>query len=459
MAAAITLAKRGLRVLVVEKGSAPGGGARSAELTRPGVLHDVCAAIHPMGLISPFFKSLPLKEWGVEWIHSGIPLAHPLDGGRAAILHQDLANMVDTAGEDNEAYQHLFAPFVRKSGALFQDLLRPVLGIPHHPFLMAEFGLNAIRPATSLAKRFHTEEMRALFAGNAAHSAMPLTNPFTSAIGLTLMVAAHAVGWPMVKGGSGALVSALVKYLENLGGEVVCDWQVGSMDELPPAKAYLFDTSPLGLLQIAGDQLSESYRGGLKSYRHGLGVFKIDAVLDGPIPWTNPACHQAATVHLGGTLDEIVLSEESAWKGIHAERPFVLLAQPSQFDPSRSPAGQHVVWAYCHVPHGSGHDMTKPILNQIERFAPGFQSRILAIHGMNAQDYEAYNPNCIGGDVVGGVNDWEQLIARPMLRLNPYTTSAHDIFLCSASTPPGGGVHGMCGYLAAKTALRRIWKQ
>ncbi|MCF6313613.1 MAG: NAD(P)/FAD-dependent oxidoreductase [Verrucomicrobiales bacterium] len=455
LAAAIELAKADWKVLVVEAHSAPGGGARSDEGTLPGFVHDVCAAVHPMGVCSPLMKSLPLQDFGLQWEYSKYPLAHPLDGGQAAIMEASVDATAQRLGAaDGKAYRRLYEPLVRDAEGLFADMLGPMLKLPKHLIAAAQFGVRALPSAMSLARVcFQDEPARAMLAGHAAHSVLPLDRSPSAAVGLMLAVAGHAAGWPVAKGGTGKISEAMVAYLQSLGGEVVCGWRVQRLEELPQAKAYLFDTGPAELAKIAAQRLPEAYRKKLEAYRYGPGVFKIDYALSEAIPWENEDCRQAATVHVGGWLDEVVESEKACWQGRHAEKPFVLLAQASVCDDTRAPAGKHTAWAYCHVPNGSQVDMTQAIENQIERFAPGFRDVVLQRRVMMCADYESYNANLVGGDVTGGVNDWSQLLARPALRLNPYTTPAKGVFICSASTPPGAGVHGMCGYHAARAVL------
>ncbi|MEM9282834.1 MAG: NAD(P)/FAD-dependent oxidoreductase [Verrucomicrobiota bacterium] len=458
LAAAIRLAQEGARVLVLESHERLGGGARTTELTLPGYHHDVCSAVHPMGVASPFFRTLPLADYGLEWLHPEIPLAHPFDDGTAAVMVRSVRETAaQFSGLSSSAYRIAFEYHAKHFDELIEDAFAPI-GIPKHPIIGGLFGMRALPAALDAARLwFSDEKARGLLAGNAAHSVLPLDRPLsTNAIGLMLMLACHAHGWPVAKGGSGNIVRALSGYFESLGGKVETDHTVCSINELPEAKAYLFDTSPSALSRIAGDRLPASFRRRLERYRHGPGIFKIDYALDGPVPWIAEPCKRAGTVHLGGPLDEIVASEREAWEGIHCERPFVLAAQQSICDPSRAPDGRHTFWAYCHVPSGSTQDMTDAIENQIERFAPGFRDRVLARHAMNCADYERYNPNLIGGDIVGGVADWRQLLTRPVVSLSPHTTPARDIFLCSSSTPPGGGVHGMCGYWAAQAALKQL---
>ena len=456
LGAAITLAREGWKTLAIEAADSIGGGMRTKELTLPGFHHDVCSAVHPTAVASPLFSSLKLEEHGLRWLHPEIPLAHPLDGGRAAVLHRSLEATADGLGVDGKNYRRLFASLVESSSKLYPSIFTPI-AFPKHPILMTRFGLPAAMPADLLAKSlFKTEEGRALFAGNAAHCVLPLNHLFTSAIGVLLQLSAHAVGWPVAQGGSQGIATALASVLQKLGGEIVCGWPVNTMSELPPARAYLFDTSPSVLSRIAGDELPSGFRKRLNAFRHGPGIFKIDYALSSPAPWTNESCRRAGTVHVGGTLAEIAASEHDAFEGRHSERPFVLVGQQSLADPTRAPAGKHTLWAYCHVPSGSTVDMEARITAQIERFAPGFRDTILARHTLNCPQVEAYNMNYIGGDIVGGMNDLTQLLTRPVVRLNPYTTPNPKIFLCSASTPPAGGVHGMCGFNAANSVLRRV---
>ncbi len=458
LAAAVTLQREGLSVLLLEAAATIGGGTRSAELTRPGFLHDICSAIHPMAAASPFFRSLPLHEYGLTYIRPPVSVAHPFDEGRPAVLYTSLEETAAALGQDQKAYHSLFAPLIRDWETIDRQVLGPLLSVPRHPFAMACFGLKALRSGRSLAdKYFRTKEARGLWAGITAHSMLPLTAMTSASIGLVLGVVGHLHGWPVVKGGSQSIADALAAYFRSLGGEIRTDTTVTSLKELPEANVLLFDTGPRQLLQICGDRLSRFYRWQIKRFRYGMGVFKIDWALDRPIPFRDEACRKAGTVHLGGTFEEVAMSESLAWNGRHAERPFVLVAQQSLFDESRAPAGQHTGWAYCHVPHGSLRDMTSVIEDQVERFAPGFKDTILARHTFNTEEMQQYNANYIGGDINGGVINIAQLFNRPVLRGNPYRTSAKGIYLCSASTPPGGGVHGMCGYNAAKTALKDVF--
>ncbi len=453
LAAAITLQQNGLSVLLIEGKDTIGGGMRSAELTLPGFTHDICSAIHPLAAASPFFETLPLASHGLEYIYPEIAAAHPFDNGKAAVLKQSIDETAAILGDDQQAYKNLLQPIVNDWPSIAPDVLGP-LHFPKHPLAMAAFGLTALRSATSVADRFKTEEAKGLFAGMAAHSMQPLTKLSTAAAALVLMSAGHLKGWPLPKGGSQKIANALASYFISLGGKIETNTYINTLDQLPSSHAVLFDTGPQQLLQIAGHHFSSIYKWQLEHYRYGMGVFKVDWALDGPIPFTADECRQAGTVHIGNTLSEIVSSEQLTWGGGHPEKPFVLLAQQSLFDPSRAPEGKHTAWAYCHVPGGSTADMTTAIETQIERFAPGFRDRILAKHTMNSTQMEEYNPNNIGGDINGGVIDLGQLFTRPALRWSPYKTSAKGIYICSASTPPGGGVHGMCGYHAAKRALK-----
>lgn len=454
LAAAITLAEAGQRVLVVEAKATPGGGMRTDEITLPGFKHDICSAIHPLGLASPFFRHLSLTDSGLEWIVPPISLAHPLDDGGAVVVTPSLSETAAGLGQDGAMWQRLFGQLVARWPAMIDDLLAP-FHIPRHPLLFGAYAPLLAMPATWLARTlFRSERARALFAGMAGHSVLPLESAPTAAVGLLLTMLAQTVGWPVAKGGSQAIADALVRHLRQLGGDIVCGLPVNDIAELPPARAYLFDTAPKGLLKIAGSRLPAGYRRQLERFRYNPGVFKVDWALDGPIPWKAAACHRSATVHLGGTLDEIAASERAVWRGEHPAKPFVLLAQQSLFDPTRAPAGRHVGWAYCHVPNGSTVDMSAAIEAQVERFAPGFRERILARTTHHAAAMEAYNPNYVGGDINGGVQDLFQHFTRPSLSLTPYRTPAKGIYICSSSTPPGGGVHGMCGYYAAQTVLQ-----
>ena len=456
LAAAIVLARAGLSVLVMEAHETPGGGARTAELTLPGFHHDVCSAIHPMAVVSPFFQSLPLHEHGLIWLESPYAIAHPLDDGTAAVLELSLEKTASRLGVDADAYMRLMQPFTASAAALFDEILRPIRLLPRHPLLMARFGLDGLRSAVSLTKRFHGDPARALFGGCAAHSFLPLDQSGSASFGLVLAIAGHTTGWPCARGGSVAIVNALTSYLRAMGGTIRTSTTVRSMRDVPFSRAVIFDVTPRQLAAIAGDELPSSYVAQLRRFRYGPGVFKVDWALDGPIPWRADECKRAATVHVGGTIEEISDHEGAIWRGRTTEKPFVLVAQQSLFDDTRAPAGKQTGWAYCHVPHGSSKDMTEAIERQIERFAPGFRDRILARHTMNTAMYEAYNANLVGGDISGGANTLLQVMARPFPRRDPYSTPNRRIFIASSSTPPGGGVHGMCGYWAAQSALRRL---
>ena len=459
LAAAIRLAQAGRSVQVLEAKDTIGGGCRSLELTLPGFVHDMCSAIHPLGLNSPFFRTLPLAQYGLEWVQPPTPLAHPLDDGSAVLLERSIEATCTTLDVDAAAYKKLITPLVADWPIIEQAFLGPLRLPPlfRHPFALGRFGLAALNSVQRLAQRlFKGERARAIFAGMGAHSMLSLNQATSAASALLLGTIGHVVGWPLPRGGSQQIVDALAAYLRSLGGEIVTGVEVKSIDALPPARALLFDVTPRQLLRIAGSHLSSGYKRALERYRYGPGVFKLDYAFDGPIPWRAEECLQAATVHLGGTLPEIAASEYQITHGEHPERPFVLLAQQSLFDETRAPAGKQTVWAYCHVPNGSTYAMTERVEAQIERFAPGFRERILARHITTTAAMERYNANYIGGDINGGVQDLWQLFTRPTIRPVPYTTSAKNIFLCSSSTPPGGGVHGLCGYFAAQAALRAV---
>lgn len=456
LSAAVELARQGARVRVLEGHTEPGGGTRTAELTLPGFHHDVCSAAHPMGIVSPYLRTLPLGEHGLRWVQSGVSAAHPLDGQPSVLLTGSLEDTAQGLGEDARAYRRMFEPLMADPHGLLADLMAP-LGLPRHPFQMARFGLGALRSAVGLARaRFRGDRARALFAGCAAHSILPLEAPFTAALGLMFCFVSHIEPWPVAAGGSASIHRALVRLLRSLGGEVQTGVWVRRLEDLPPARVYLFDTDPAQLARICAPVLPGGYVRRLQKYRYGPGSFKLDLALDGPIPWRDPATRAASTVHLGGTLDEIAAAEGAVARGEHPARPYVLLCQQSQLDPSRAPPGKHTGYAYCHVPAGSDQDQTEAILCQIERFAPGFRDTILAVHRTGPADFERYNPAFVGGAVTGGSADWRQLFTRPVARLSPYTTPNRRIYLCSAATPPGGGVHGMCGYFAARAALRRL---
>ena len=456
LSAAVELARAGLKVRVHEAEPTIGGGTRSAALTLPGFLHDICSAIHPLGAASPYFRRLPLGEHGLDWIQPEIPLAHPLDDGTAVALRRSVDDTAAGLGDDGGRYRRIVAPVVADWEALLAEIQRPMLHLPRHPLLLARFGIPAMLPADFAARRlFKGARARALFAGLAAHSFLPLDAPFSTAFGLVLAISAHAVGWPVARGGSQRITDALASYLRTLGGEIVTSDRVVAFSQLEKARAYLFDTTPRALERIAADRLGTTYRRTLRRYAYGPGIFKVDYALAGPVPWRAAECRRAGTVHLGGTLEEIAAGEKQVSRGKHPERPFVLVAQQSLFDPSRAPLGMHTLWTYCHVPNGSTEDMSARIEAQIERFAPGFGERILKKSVMTTKDVESHNANYVGGDISAGSHGRLQLIARPSWSLDPYATPAAEIYLCSAATPPGAGVHGMSGYHAARTALRR----
>lgn len=449
LAAALTLAQAGRSVLVVEAADEPGGGLRSRELLEPGFRHDLCATVMALTAVSPFFARLEL-----DLVTPPAPLAHPLDDGSAVMLERSVEATAAGLGPDAAAYRRLMGPLAAHAQALFTDLLGP-LRPPRHPILAARFGLPALLPASRLCRlAFRGERARALLAGAAAHSMLALEEPASAAFGLVMLLSAHAGGWPLARGGSATVAEALVGQVRGLGGEIVCGQRVESLASLPPSRAVLLDLVPKGVLDLAGHRLPARYRGRLQRYRMGPGVFKLDWTLDGPIPWRAPECSRAATVHLGGSFEQVVLAEREVARGRHPDRPFVLLVQPTLFDPSRAPAGRHVAWAYCHVPNGSNRDMTDAIEGQIERFAPGFRDLVRARSAWGPAQLEFEDANCVGGDIAGGRPDLRQLFARPAPRWTPYATPDPSLFICSAATPPGAGVHGMCGYHAARAALR-----
>ena len=457
LAAAITLAEAGCRVLVLEERDTIGGGTRTAELTLPGFRHDICSAVHPLGAGSPFFRKLALEPHGLEWIWPELPLAHPMDDRTAIILERSVPDTSAGLNEDSAAYRRLLNPLVNDWANVLEASLGP-LRAPRHPLSLLKLGPGLL-PASSLTRwLFRGERARALLSGLAAHAMLPLEWATTAAFGLMLGLLAHAVGWPFASGGSQSIADALAAHLRSLGSVVETGVAVKSSTELPLARAYLFDVSPRSLLSIFGNRLQGRYRRALERFQYGQGVFKIDYALSDPVPWTAAAARRAGTVHLGGTMPEIAAAEREIWAGVHPERPFVLVAQPSLFDSTRAPAGRHTLWAYCHTPAGSAIDMSERIEAQIERFAPGFRDCVLARHTMNAREYERYNPNFVGGDINGGAQTWRQLFTRPVISFNPYATPLPEVFLCSASTPPGGGVHGMCGYHAARLALQRCFR-
>jgi phytoene dehydrogenase-like protein len=454
LAGALTLARAGLRVLVIEGAAEPGGGCRTAELTLPGFRHDVCSAVHPLAAASPFFRGLDLASRGVRLRVPEVAVAHPLDGGRAAAIRGTVERTAEGLGADAWAYRRLMGPLVRGSDAVLSLTLAPLRSLPAGPVTAARFGAEGLLPATALARWFRTPEGRALVAGAAGHSLRPLSAPLTGAFGLTLMMLAHTTGWPVVAGGSGELVRAMMAELAERGGSVVTGTWVKRLGDLPPAGIVLLDVTPKQLLALAGDRLPPGYRRAMRRFRYGPGVCKVDWALAGPVPWQAAECRASATVHVGGPLDEVARSEAQANAGQHPDRPFCLVAQPGVVDSSRAPAGKQPLWGYCHVPAGSDVDVSDRIEAQIERFAPGFRDLILARSVRTAKDTEDDNPGYVGGDITAGAGTLRQTIGRPTLRWNPYRTPLPGVYLCSASTPPGAGVHGMCGHWAARTALR-----
>src|SRR5262245_58431225 len=456
LAAAVELARSGASVRVLEGRDEIGGGTRTAPLTLPGFSHDVCSGCHPMGSLSPFFRTLDLEAHGLRWLRPPASVAHPLDDQPAVLLRRSLEATAGDLGEDASAYRKPVAPFLRTPHALLADLLGP-LRVPGHPVTMARFGLPGLLPATFLLRRrFRGPRARAVLAGCAAHSILPLERPLTAAVAMIFALTGHVEDWPVAAGGSQAIARALASSLESLGGRIETGVRVRRLADIPPARVVLFDTSPAQLADVCAPLLPARYLRRLRRYRYGPGVFKLDWALDGPIPWRDPRCLEASTVHLGGTLEEIAAAEAAVWRGEHPENPFLIIVQQSQFDPDRAPAGKHTGYAYCHVPAGSDVDCTAVIERQIERFAPGFGDRVLARHRITPADLERENPNYVGGAITGGVSDVSQFFTRPVAPLDPYSTPHPRVFICSASTPPGGGVHGMCGYFAARSARRRL---
>jgi phytoene dehydrogenase-like protein len=457
LAAAVALLQAGRSVLVVEAEATVGGGARSEELTLPGFVHDVCSAAHPFGITSPFLSSLPLERHGLKWLQPDLPLAHPLDGGRCAVLYRTAQETAARLGDDADAYARWVGYLARHWEELAPIITGPLVTVPRHPLLMTRFGLPALMPAATFGRRvFSTDEGQALFAGCAAHAFLPLDHALTTSFGFVLLAAGNAVGWPVAAGGSQSITDALAAHLTELGGAIRTGERVETLAQLPSSRAVLFDLTPRQMGSIAGDALPDRYRAKLAAYRHGPGAFKIDYALSGPVPWTHEAPRRAGTVHVGGSAAEVAASEAATHAGRHAERPYVLVEQQSLVDSSRAPAGHHTLWTYCHVPNGSAVDMTERMEAQIERFAPGFRDLVLARHVAGPAWLEAHNANYVGGDITGGSHGGLQLIFRPTLQLHPYRTPNPRLFLCSASTPPGAGVHGMCGYHAAQSALRSV---
>jgi phytoene dehydrogenase-like protein len=456
LAAAITLAQAGRSVRVFEAEATIGGATRSLELTRPGFIHDVCSTVHALAVLSPFLKTLPLAAHGLAFVHPPAPFAHPFDDGSAIVVERSIEATADALGTaDGRAYRKLMTPFAARAGDLMEALLGPP-GV-RHPLLMARFGLQAIRSASALARgRFRDERTRAMIAGAAAHSMVPLDYAATAGYALGLIVAAHAAGWPLARGGSQQVAHALGSYFRSLGGEIATGMRVDSLVQLPPSRVVLCDITPRQFLGIAGARVDGRYRRRLARYRYGPGVFKMDWALSAPVPWRARECARAGTLHLGGSFAEIAGSERAAWEGRVHDRPYTLLVQPTVCDPSRAPAGKHTLWAYCHVPNGSTEDMTARIEEQIERYAPGFRDCIVARSAMSPAEMERRNANLVGGDIGGGASDLAQMFMRPVLSRNPYATALPGVYLCSSSTPPGIGVHGMCGYFAAQAALKTL---
>jgi phytoene dehydrogenase-like protein len=455
LAAALTLARQGVDVTVLEAADEIGGGTRTSELT-PGLLHDHCSAVHPMGLGSPFLRTLDLERYGLRWRWPEVDLAHPLDGGTAGVMVRSLADTASGLGADGRAWERLFGPLASGFDALTGDLMQPILHLPGHPLLLARFGLRALLPASVVARRFATDEARALFAGVAAHAFHPLDRPTSSAVGLMLIAAGHRFGWPVAEGGSRSITDAMAKMLSDCGGRIETGVTVRSLDELPPADAVLLDLAPSGVLAVAGDRLPGRVRRAYRRYRHGPGAFKVDLAVSGGVPWTNEACRRAGTVHLGGTFEEVALAEREVYRGRMPERPFVLVGQQYLADPTRSSGDVHPVWTYAHVPNGYTGDATEAILAQLERFAPGVRDRIVDMSVRSTTAMESYNANYVGGDIITGANTELQVAIRPRAALDPYSTGIPGVFICSAATPPGAGVHGMCGFNAASSALRSM---
>lgn len=457
LAAAATLASAGVSVRVYEAAPTIGGGARTEPLTLPGFLHDPCSAVHPLGAGSPVFRALHLERYGVEWVHPEIPLAHPLGNGRVAVLHRSPDETAESLGAAGDTYLRLVSPFLGKWDALAADVLKPVLWWPHNPLTFARFAVRAALPVDVLAAPFRDERARALFAGLAGHAIAPPTSPATGGVALLFALAAHSEGWPFPRGGSQALPDALAAYVRSLGGEIVTGEPVRSVDELPPARAYLLDVSVEGLIAVAGHRLPRHYVARLRRYRHGPAVFKVDYALSEPVPWTAQECRSAGTVHVGASAHEIREALRAVAKGRPPERPFLITAQPSLFDPTRAPAGAHVLWVYSHAPYAFSGDLTAAIEQQLERFAPGFRDVVLARAVSGPHEIEARNPNNVGGDIAGGRFSGTQALFRPIFTRTPYATPDPAVYLCSSATPPGPGVHGMCGYQAARTALHRVF--
>ncbi|NKS18679.1 FAD-dependent oxidoreductase [Rhodococcus hoagii] len=456
LAAAVTLALRGVRVTVYEAADTIGGGTRTTERLAPGLLHDDCSAVHPMGVASPFFRSLDLAAHGLEWCYPEIDLAHPLDDAVAAVFVRSLEQTAGRLGPDGRAWAKLFGPIADRFDDIAAEVLRPIAHLPRQPIALAGFGIGALAPATLTARRWRTDQARALFAGVAAHAYYPLTRPTTAAAGLLMLGAGHRYGWPVAKGGSRAVTDALASLLRAHGGRIETGRRVRSLGELPRVDVTLLDLSPTGVADLAGDLLPGRVARAYRRFRYGPAAFKLDLAVEGGVPWRDPACRRAGTVHVGGTLEEITAAERDVHRGRMPERPFVLVAQQYLADPSRSAGDVHPVWAYAHVPHGYPGDATEAILRQLERFAPGVRDRIVGAFARSATEMPRYNPNYVGGDIASGANDPVQMLSRPRIALDPYSTGIPGVYICSASTPPGGGVHGMGGHNAALSALRRL---
>ncbi|MDX6278209.1 MAG: hypothetical protein QOJ72_2337 [Nocardioidaceae bacterium] len=453
LAAAVVLAKAGVDTTVLEAADEIGGGTRSAELTIPGLMHDVCSATHPTGVASPFFRSLDLGRHGLEWLWPEVDAVHPIDGGRAGVMFRDLDRTTELMGKDGKNWHRLYAPLVEHSEALVDELFQPIIHLPKHPITMAKFGTRALQPAMWIARRWETDEARGLFAGMAAHAIYPLSRPTTGGLGLMFGMTSHAYGWPVAKGGSSAIAHALAAELAEHGGKIETGHEV---TELPEADIVMFDTTPGQVLKIVGDRLPSRIERPFKRWRRGPGVFKVDFAVDGSIPWTNEWARKAGTVHLAGTIEQLNAAEKEVHAGRMPERPFVLLCQQYLADPGRSVGDVHPIWAYAHVPQGYTGDATEAVIAQIERFAPGFRERIVAMATSGPAELEAHNANYLGGDIAGGANDAWQVVMRPRASANPYSLGVEGLYICSASTPPGGGVHGMGGYRAATAAVEAL---
>lgn len=454
LSAAIALAQQGLKVKVFEAKDSVGGGTRTLELTEPGFKHDICSAVHPTAVGSPFFSTLPLDKYGLEWIHPEFPIAHPLENSDAVIIERSFENTLDRFGSDSKNYRKLFKEFIDSWEFLSKDLFGS-LRIPRHPLAMMRFGWYGMFSSNLLSNSFFNQERsKAYFSGLAAHSILPLENTFTASFGLILGTTVHSVGWPIAKGGSHSITKALAKHFESLDGEIELNSRIESLDEFPSDKPILFDLTPRQIITIADDRISTKLKNKLLNFKYGPGAYKVDFALSEPVPWLNEECKRAGTLHLGGTMEEISHSEKQVWEGIHPDKPYVLVSQPSVFDKSRAPENKHVLWSYCHVPNGSTETMKEQIIDQIERYAPGFRDIIISSSTMTSVDFEKYNPNYIGGDINGGAQNLKQLFGRPLLKWDPYKLPVDHLYICSSSTPPGGGVHGMCGFNAATSVLK-----